>query len=297
METPEETATYGRVPPHSFLLRRLHSLTGIWLAIYLFFHLLTNSQAALFIGANGTGFIESVNSIHELPYLIIIEILLLGVPILIHAIWGIIYIRSARYNSFGPKEGQVPYLPEYPRNRAYTWQRITSWLLVVGIVAHVIHMRIIEYPLTASKEGEQLYIVKVTDDEGLHTLAPRIGVKLYDQHQVSEIKDNYLKHAFEKRSLKSGELMAVANNFGAVELLMVRDTFKMPIMIVLYTLLVLAACYHAYNGLWTAMISWGFTLTQRSQRLMRTLTNMIMIIVALMGLSAIWLTYWINLKS
>lgn len=310
------------VVPKDFLWRRLHSFTGAWLAIYVIFHLLTNSQAALLIGNDGTGFIHSVNSIHNLPFLPLLEILILGIPILVHTIWGIKALRTSSYNSFG-NTGYTPYLPEYPRNHAYTWQRITSWLLIVGIIAHIIHMRFIEYPASAFSAGEHAYMVRVSQDDGLYSLAARLGVQLYTKDEVQKLSNNppilltkesplnpqelvkeqeirqklsWLK-ALKQRPLKSGELIAVANNFGTAELLMIRDTFKSPIMIVLYTLLVLATCYHAFNGLWTCMISWGVTLTQRSQYLMWLLSTTLMVVVAGLGLSAIWLTYWINLKS
>lgn len=283
--------------PEAFVWRRLHSLTGLWLVVFLIGHLLTNSQAALFFGDDGGGFIHSVNSIHELPYLPLIEILVLGVPIAIHTVWGIKRVRSAEYNSFG-SDGAKPLL-KYPRNRAFTWQRITSWLLVVGIIAHIIHMRFVEYPLTAEKGAEHAYMVRVSSDEGLHTLAKRLDVKLYNQSQIEELKrsENHpWMQALTYRPLKENEVMAVADNFGTAELLMVRDTFKMPVMIVLYTLLVLATCFHAFNGLWTVMITWGVSLSQYSQRWMRRLTTGLMILVGFLGLSAVWLTYWINLK-
>ncbi|KIA76522.1 hypothetical protein DB43_AD00010, partial [Parachlamydia acanthamoebae] len=55
--------------------------------------------------------------------------------------------------------------------------------------------------------------------------------------------------------------------------------------------------YHGFNGLWTFMISWGVTLTALSQRYMRHLATALMVIVAFLGMAAIWGTYWINLKS
>ena len=91
--------------------------------------------------------------------------------------------------------------------------------------------------------------------------------------------------------------MTVANSFGLAELLIVRETFKMPIMLALYTIFVLSACFHAFNGLWTFMISWGVTLTALSQVIMRRIAYALMAIVAFLGLAAIWGTYWINLKQ
>lgn len=345
------TASPSQEIPQAFVWRKLHSLTGIWLVGFVIFHLLTNSQAALFLGEDGSGFIRAVNSIHELPYLPLIELAILAVPILIHGIWGVVYLRQGKYNSFR-SDGSTPYLPEYPRNHAYTWQRITSWLLLVGIIAHVIHMRFLEYPLSApqgigEKGIERSYMVRVTEDSGLYTLSKRLGVQLYNAKSIQSLEKqertppaqdldatdkmkaffSSLKGLFEKESkpvkgfsekdelaaqkqkmqaewfvalrqkpLKEGEVIAVSDNFGTAELLMVRDTFKMPMMIALYTLFVLATCFHSFNGLWTAMISWGITLSARSQRIMRTFTTFLMIVVALMGLSAVWLTYLINLK-
>ena len=89
--------------PKAFIWRRLHSLTGLWLVIFLIEHLLTNSQAALWIGDDGSGFVRGVNLIKSLPYLRAIEIFLLGMPIVLHLIWGIIYLRTGDANSFSSK--------------------------------------------------------------------------------------------------------------------------------------------------------------------------------------------------
>jgi len=275
--------------PRAFIGRRLHSLTGIWLVLFIIQHLFTNSQAALWIGDDGASFIKSVNDIHDLPFLPLIEIAVLAFPILIHMIWGIEYLRRAKYNSFG-YTGHTPYLPDYPRNRAYTWQRVTAWLLIVGIIAHVVHMRFIDYP-EKSHLVEKGYMVRITDDEGLAGLAERLNVKLYNADELRRQPN------FSKRPLKPGEVFAVADNFGTAELLVVRDTFKVPYMLVLYTLFVLIASFHAFNGFWTFLITWGVTLTQRSQRLLQKVSVALMIIFGCLGLSAVWLTYWVNLKG
>lgn len=304
--------------PQAFVWRRLHSLMGLWLVLFLMEHLFVNSQAALLIGDDGKGFISSANTLESLPYLKVLELLLLGLPIFIHTVWGIKYLLTAKYNSFG-NDGKSPYLPEYERNHAYTWQRITAWVLVLGILAHVIHMRFVERPISSEQGSESYYFVKVNHDKGLNTLAQRLNVQLYDGKMIQEAElglsksrpennQNMLKEqafhqdketvdALKKHPLKPGQVIAVANNFGTAELLMVRETFKMPIMIVLYTLFVFAACYHAFNGLWTFLITWGVTLSQKSQRYMFKLATGLMVLIGFLGLAAIWLTYWINLKQ
>jgi succinate dehydrogenase / fumarate reductase, cytochrome b subunit len=314
--------TYQAPPiPNAFIWRRAHSLTGLWLVLFLIEHLLTNSQAALWIGDDGYGFVNGVNFIKGIPYLQVIEIFLLGVPLLIHGLWGIRYLLTAKYNSFG-SDGTKPALPQYSRNHAYTWQRITSWILLIGIIAHVIHMRFIEYPTSVHLGTQHLYIVRVSTDDGLYTLSERLGFEIYNQQKINsktekfsptstnKVNNNILQEmiaaqkqreeqsllaALERWPLQENQLLVVSPSFGVAELLIVRNAFKSPTMILLYTGLVLAACFHAFNGLWTFMISWGVTLTARSQQLMRTLATSLMVLVAFLGLAAIWGTYWFNL--
>lgn len=306
--------------PKAFIARRAHSITGIFLVLYLIEHLLVNSQAALFIGDNGSGFVKAVNSIHDLPYLPFIEFFLLGVPILIHMWWGIQYLFTGEANSYYRGENK-PYLPQYPRNHAYTWQRITSWLLVFGIIAHVVQMRCLDYPTSAQVGTSKHYMTRIDNDAGLNTLAARLGFEVYDENKIKQKKQEMAQpnallkntpsevlaqqqreekawmEALEKRPLAPGQVIAVSDSFGLAELLMVRETFKMPIMLALYTIFVLSACFHAFNGLWTAMISWGITLTAASQRIMLKFAYALMVLIAFLGLAAIWGTYWINLKQ
>lgn len=288
--------------PRSFIARRAHSFFGLFLAIFLFFHLFTNSQAGLLIGEDGKGFIHSVNGIHDLPYLPLIELGFLALPILIHAAWGLKYLKTAEYNSFGGN-GTTPYLPEYGRNRAYTWQRITSWILLFAIVAHVVQMRFYEAPLKVSRAEDTHYLVKVSKDPGLASVSRRLGIVLYEDtaikpvHLGNEQENEQFIQAIEKLHLGADEAVVVAKSFGAAELMMLRDTFKSPWMMFLYTVFVLAACFHAFNGLWSFCITWGITLSVRSQALMLKATTFLMVLVILFGLSAIYLTYWVNLRQ
>lgn len=272
--------TYYNTPlphktPRDFWVRRLHSFTGFCLILFLIEHLLTNSQAALFIGDDGAGFIQAVNFLKSLPYLPVIEIVLLGFPILFHAWYGMVYLRQAKNNSL-KSDGSTPSLPELPRNQAFTWQRITALLLVVGIVAHVLWMRFLNDPVTLHEVHQKFYQVNVTMDEGLIPLTERLNVLL-----------------------EEGEngLLAIADNPGTAILLVVRDTFKSLLLCLLYTFFVVAASFHAMNGLWTFCISWGVMLNERSRIFMRILSSVGMLLLSLLGLAAIWLTYWVNLRN
>lgn len=326
--------------PRAFAWRRLHSLFGLWIVIFLIEHLITNSQAALLIGDNGEGFIRAVNLIKHLPYLPVIEVVLLGVPILFHGVWGIKYALTGRQNAYTSSEN-APALKKYPRNHAYFWQRATSWILLVGIIAHVAYMRFYMYPTIVDTGQKSDYFVRISLDPGLYTVADRLGVKLYDQdaieeaqrqvevqrvsmenveHETARIRKEappYTYHndvaqvlsqyqtwedkkawldGLEARKLSHGEVIAESPDFGTATLLIVRDSFKSVFKSILYTIFVLAAVFHAFNGLWTFMITWGIVLKMRSQSRAVNWCVGIMLVIGFLGLASIWGTYFINLR-
>ncbi len=322
----------------AFVWRRIQSLFGLWIVLFLCEHLLVNSQAALLIGDQGSGFVSMVNSIHNLPYLQVIELTLLGVPILVHMLWGVKYLWTAKFNS-SRSNGSTPALPEYSRNHAYTWQRITSWILLFLLIFHVVKFRFLEYPTSINFGEKQVYFVRLQMDPGLYSVADRLDVSLYDQEEITQQKaaiekkkpEEALIKAAERirkgdsteynardavivqsaqnyeqklewlaklsaRPLRNGEVMATASDFGTATLLTVRDTFKSPIYVGIYTIFVLAACFHAFNGFWTFLITWGIIIKMATQRWMVKLVVGLMILVAFLGLMAVWGTYWLNLK-
>ncbi len=113
-----------------FLLRRLHSLLGVFpLGIFLFAHLMTNSQAIL--GAQA--FEEKVALIHSLgPMLPIVEAATIFVPLALHIALGIVIALQGRSNA-----GTLG----YARNWAYTFQRATGWLALAFLLYHTISLR------------------------------------------------------------------------------------------------------------------------------------------------------------
>ncbi len=272
---------------NAFIWRRVHSLMGFWLVIYLTLHLLTNSQAALWLGDAGANFIRMANSLEQIPYLPVMETLLIGIPLAVHMIWGIHRALTARNNS-GRSDGSKPSLP-YGRNRAFHWQRLSSWILFFGIVGHVVQMRFIEHPETIVLNDREWFVTKVSRDDGLDRLAHRLEVRLYDGNMADEMRG-----ILTAKSLGPNQLFAVANTSGTALLLMVRETFKSPWMMGLYTIFVLAAAFHAFNGLWTFLITWGVILSFRSQKAMIPISVVGMSILLIFGLAAIWGSYWMN---
>lgn len=328
--------------PSAFIWRRMHSLFGLLLVGFLIMHLVTNAQAALLPGDDGEGFIHHVNQIHSLPFLPVIEIGVLGLFFAIHAWFGIRYLLQAKPNSC-KTDGSKPSLGEYGRNKAYTWQRLTSWFLVVLIIGHVVHMRVLRYPIETHIGQNKWYIVRVSMDRGLYTLADRLKVAIYDQEKIAaarlqlpaveknknanvgpvslkgvlsplssevyrsekeerlQTRQHFLQQrkavsALEKMTLSEKQVAVVAPDAGTAILLTVRDSFKYPLWLVLYTIFVPIATFHACNGLWTGLITWGVTLTEHSQLLMKTGCRFLMWLLNIAGWVAIWGTYWFNLR-
>jgi len=122
---------------NEFLIRRLHSLSGlIPVGAYMCVHLLTN--ASILNGfpskpENGYAtFQNAVFNIHKLgAALPIIEWVFIFIPILFHAILGVVIIRGGLPNS-----GKY----RYGSNYRYTLQRATGMIAFVFIMWHVFHM-------------------------------------------------------------------------------------------------------------------------------------------------------------
>ena len=113
----------------TFLLRKLHQLTGIVpLGIFFVVHMYTNSTAM----SGARVFNEHVRDIHNMPYLIFIEIFGIFLPLLFHSVYGIIISGEARPNVLGYG---------YARNWFYLIQRITGIFLFFFLLFHILNFR------------------------------------------------------------------------------------------------------------------------------------------------------------
>lgn len=114
---------------NNFLLRKLHQLTGIVpLGLFFFVHIFTNSTAM-----NGAKvFNEHVQSIHDMPYLLFIEIFGIFIPLVFHSVYGIMISAEAKPNvlNYG-----------YGRNWFYVLQRVTGIFLFFFILFHILNFR------------------------------------------------------------------------------------------------------------------------------------------------------------
>ena len=94
-----------------WLLRRLHSLSGIIpIGGFLFFHLFENA----FVLKGGAMWWKETEFTRNIPFQIAVEAMVLWIPILYHAIYGLVITATAQPNDY-----------PYERNYQYTLQRIT----------------------------------------------------------------------------------------------------------------------------------------------------------------------------
>jgi len=113
----------------TFVLRKLHQLSGIVpLGLFLLEHFYTNSKAL----AGEASFNEAVKDLQSIPYILLVEIGGIFIPLIYHAVYGLVITIEARPNNLA-----YP----YPRNWFYLIQRITGIILFFFITFHVLNFR------------------------------------------------------------------------------------------------------------------------------------------------------------
>jgi succinate dehydrogenase / fumarate reductase cytochrome b subunit len=119
---------------YHFLLRKLHSLSGIVpIGAFLIEHMLTNSMA--FYGGKER-FNESVHWLHGLPYLLFLEIFGIFLPIAFHAVYGITIALTSESNV-----SSYPYFA----NWRYLLQRLTGYVAFLFIILHLLKFRFADW--------------------------------------------------------------------------------------------------------------------------------------------------------
>jgi len=217
-------ATDG-ISRHHFLLRRLHSLTGIVpIGVFLIVHLITNSSVLwggfALHGDAGLGadasiltrgiayFQKEVSWINEqVPHLLLIEISL-WLAIGFHSILGLIYIRSGKSN-----------LKHYAfqDNWRYSLQR---WSGYIGILFIFYHIATLRWGWT--------FLVPEGVDWGHSAASSTLVLAL-------------------RGSAEGWSPLGVVVSLG-------------------YFLGITLLVFHFANGLWTAAITWGLTISAKAQK-------------------------------
>lgn len=224
---------------HHFLLRRLHSLTGIVpIGVFLLAHLLTNSSVVWGAFALRHGrppelggvayFNEEVGWINtQIPHLLLIEITLWA-SIAFHAILGVVYAMSGSNNvaRYG-----------YAGNKRYALQRLSGYVGILFIFYHVATLR-----------------------WGWTFLVPG-GTSWNYEFSASTLA----------LALRGGQGWTAAG--------FVVSAF--------YMLGVTLLIFHFVNGLWTAAITWGLTVSATAQKRWGQLCTVLGVALMVMGWAAV----------
>lgn len=192
-----------------FFYRKLHSLLGVVpIGVFLLVHFLINYQAVYGEESYNT----AAGIMGYIPFLIVVEFVVIYIPILFHGIYGVYLAFQAKHNTsdYG-----------YFRNWMFRLQRISGIITIIFVAWHVWDTRI----------------------------QKALGAEV-DFNMVANIVEN-------------------------------------PISLVLYIISITAAAFHFANGLWSFAITWGITMTPRSQRISTYVTMGVFVIVAFIGVRAI----------
>jgi succinate dehydrogenase/fumarate reductase cytochrome b subunit (b558 family) len=126
---PDDPAA-ARASRRAFVLKKLHSLSGIVpVGVFVLEHLWTNSKAL----QGEEVFTQAVADIQALPYLPLIEIFGIFLPLAFHAIYGVVLALAAKPNVT---------VYRYARNWLYVLQRASGLVAFVFIGYHLYEYRI-----------------------------------------------------------------------------------------------------------------------------------------------------------
>lgn len=193
-----------------FFNRRLHSLLGVIpVGLFLMQHMIVNQFA--------TGGEESFNRaarfMEHLPFRYVLEIFIIFLPLLFHAIYGLYIAFTAKNNAsrFG-----------FFRNWMFLLQRVTGVITLIFITWHVWETR-------------------------------------------------------------------VAAAFGSeVNFQMMENILSNPFMFWFYVVGVVSTTFHFANGLWSFLVSWGITVTPRSQVISTYVTIVIFIATSIIFINTLF---------
>jgi succinate dehydrogenase/fumarate reductase cytochrome b subunit (b558 family) len=128
--SPDEVRAAERASRRAFLLKRLHSITGVVpLGVFLVEHLWTNAKAL----QGAQAFTGAVEDLQSLPFLPLLEFFGIFLPLAYHAVYGV-------YLALKGRENTLEYT--YARNWLYFLQRVSGVLAFAFIVYHLGEIRV-----------------------------------------------------------------------------------------------------------------------------------------------------------
>ena len=193
-----------------FVNRKLHSLLGVIpVGLFLTQHLVVNHFAT----KGEEAFNNAAHFMESLPFRYALEIFVIFLPLLYHAIYGV-------YIAFTAKSNTKRY--GFFRNWMFTLQRFTGIVTFIFVIWHVWETR-----------------------------------------------------------------MQAALGRAEVNFNMMENILSNPWMLAFYIVGVVSAIFHFANGLWTFCISWGITVSPKSQRINTYVTMGIFVALSIVGIRAL----------
>jgi succinate dehydrogenase / fumarate reductase cytochrome b subunit len=192
-----------------FVYRRLHSLLGVIpIGIFVIQHLIVNHYATVGVES----FNKAANFMGNLPFRYVLETVIIYLPILFHAIYGL-------YIAFTAKNNASQY--GFFRNWMFLLQRVSGVITLIFITWHVWETRV------AAAFGNEV-------------------------------------------------------NFQMME-----DILSSPFMFAFYVIGIISAIFHFANGLWSFFVSWGITVSPRSQVISTYVTIVIFLALSYVGVTTL----------
>ncbi|MGC7870885.1 succinate dehydrogenase cytochrome b558 subunit [Desulfosporosinus sp. SYSU MS00001] len=115
--------------PYHFLIRRVHSLLGLVpIGLFLTFHMILNLSAR----GGPEMYDKVIGTMRNFPGIIVVELIVIFIPILVHAVYGTLVVYTGQSNILDYK---------YARNWFYIIQRISGIYTVIFIITHVYLLR------------------------------------------------------------------------------------------------------------------------------------------------------------
>lgn len=252
---PTPKRDYGRfhvLLRNDFLLRRIHSLTGVVpLTLFLIEHLFTNSRST----QGPESFNGAVKFMTGLPLFMIIEWAGIYIPLAIHLILGIWIARTARHNVDNYK---------YGGNWRYLFQRVTGIFIVLFLVVHLGHWRYgvrVNYIEPGATEAKLIALRHYTPYELKDKEFPAAYRVAYEQAWLKEKVGRTEADLLTTEAQTALQVMASKDNMFSG----MKAAFSTPGWFLFYVLGLAAACYHTGNGLWTFLITWGVLRNPKAQ--------------------------------
>lgn len=194
-----------------FSKRKLHSLLGVIpVGLFLIVHLMVNS----FAKRGAESYEAAAHFMESLPFRYALEIFVIALPLLYHAIYGVYIAFTAKNNvkNYG-----------FFRNWMFMLQRVTGVLTFIFVVWHVWETR----------------------------MQAALGKDTVDFNMMADIVSN-------------------------------------PWMMAFYIVGVVSAIFHFANGLWTFCISWGITVSPKSQQISTYVTMIIFVLLSYIGVTSLF---------